>query len=66
AANPWIIRAMRRVGLLMTPAAHQKHHDSLKRDFATNNGWSNPLLNPIFALLYRRGVLTDAGLEPTR
>ncbi|MBB6123859.1 fatty acid desaturase CarF family protein [Sphingobium subterraneum] len=64
ADNPWIITAMRRVGLLMTPAAHQLHHDSLRRDFSTNCGWSNGVLNRVFALAYRRGWLTDAGLEP--
>ena len=62
--NPWIIRAMRRAGLLMTPEAHQLHHDSLRRDFATNSGWSNAVLNPLFRLAHRRGWLTDAGLEP--
>jgi hypothetical protein len=61
---PAVIVAMRRVGLLMTPAAHAKHHASLRRDFATNNGWSNPLLNPVFAFLYHRKILTEAGLEP--
>ena len=30
-------------GLLMTPEAHALHHETLRRDFATNNGWSNPL-----------------------
>ncbi len=63
--NPPIIVMMRRTGLLMTPAAHQKHHDSLKCDFATNNGWSNPIINPIFAFLYKKGWLTDSFLEPT-
>lgn len=62
--NPWIVNAMRRVGLLMTPSAHQLHHDTLRRDFATNSGWSNALLNPVFALAHRKGWLTDAGLEP--
>lgn len=62
--NPPIIGVLRRCGLLMTPKAHQKHHDSLKRDFSTNCGWSNPLLNPLFNLAYRRGWVTDAGLEP--
>lgn len=64
ADNPRIITAMRRIGLLMTPQAHQLHHDTLRRDFATNSGWSNALLNPVFALAHRRGWLTDAGLEP--
>ncbi len=64
AHNPWIVRAMRRVGLLMTPQAHQLHHDTLRRDFATNCGWSNPLLNRVFALLHHYRILRDEGLEP--
>ena len=55
---------MRGVGLLMTPPAHQLHHDTLKRDFATNNGWSNPVINRVFNLAVRRKWLTEAGLTP--
>lgn len=62
--NPRIVTALRRAHLLMTPEAHQLHHDTLQRDFATNCGWSNPVLNPVFRLLYRRGILRDEGLEP--
>jgi hypothetical protein len=62
--NPWIVRAMRRVGLLMTPEAHALHHATLRQDFATNTGWSNPLVNAIFRVATRRGWLTEAGLEP--
>lgn len=62
--NPWFVDALRRFGLLMTPAAHQIHHDTLRRDFATNCGWSNPLINRLFASLRARGYLDDAGLEP--
>ena len=62
--NPWIVNAMRNTGLLMTPAAHQLHHDTLRRDFATNSGWSNVLLNPVFRLCHARGWLRDEGLEP--
>jgi hypothetical protein len=62
--NPWFIVAMRRAGLLMTPARHQLHHDTLRRDFATNCGWSNPVLNRVFSLLHRVRILRDEGLEP--
>lgn len=61
---PWYIAALRRTGLLMTPAAHQIHHDTLQRDFATNCGWSNPVVNRLFVVLRARGMLDDAGLEP--
>ena len=62
--NPWIVRAMRRVGLLMTPQAHAIHHATLMQDFATNTGWSNPVVNCLFRLAMRRRWLTEAGLEP--
>ena len=62
--NPWIVHAMRRGGLLMTPDAHALHHATLRQDFATNTGWSNPLVNAIFRLAMRRGWLDEAGLEP--
>jgi sterol desaturase/sphingolipid hydroxylase (fatty acid hydroxylase superfamily) len=62
--NPPIVHWMRAVRLLMTPEAHQLHHDTLKRDFATNNGWSNPVINRLFDLAIRRRWLTEAGLTP--
>jgi hypothetical protein len=64
ADNPWIVLAMRRAGLLMTPEAHALHHETLRRDFATNTGWSNPLVNLIFRVATSRGWLSEAGLEP--
>lgn len=65
AENPAFITVLRRARLLMTPAAHQLHHDSLQRDFATNCGWSNPLVNRLFLWLRARGHLPDAHLEPS-
>jgi Lipid desaturase domain len=62
--NPWVVRAMRRMGLLMTPEAHALHHETLRRDFATNTGWSNPLVNAIFRIAITRNWLDEAGLEP--
>lgn len=63
--NPAFIGWLRRARLLMTPQAHQHHHDSLQRDFATNAGWSNPVINRLFAALRARGYLSDAGLTPS-
>lgn len=62
--NPRIVHVMRRLGLLMTPEAHALHHETLRRDFATNTGWSNPLVNLIFRTAIGRGWLSEAGLEP--
>lgn len=64
-ANPWFIVAMRKWRLLMTPAAHQLHHDTLQRDFATNCGWSNPVINRLFGFLRARGMMKDEGLTPS-
>lgn len=64
ADNPWIVRTMRKMGLLMTPEAHRLHHATLRRDFATNTGWSNPLVNLLFRASIRRGWLHESGLEP--
>lgn len=64
ADNPWIVEAMRRARLLMTPEAHAIHHATLRRDFATNNGWSNPLVNLLFRLAMKQKWLDEAGLEP--
>lgn len=61
---PWPVSLMRRLGLLMRPADHRRHHDTLACDFSTINGWSNPLLNRVFAALRRRGHLRDEGLTP--
>lgn len=63
--NPWFIIALRKAGLLMTPAAHQVHHDTLQRDFATNCGWSNPVINRLFRVLWSRGYLKEEGLIPS-
>jgi len=64
ADNPWIVHAMRRAHLLITPEAHAVHHATLRQDFATNAGWSNPLVNVIFRTAMRLGWLNEAGLEP--
>lgn len=65
ADNPPLVLAMRRTGLLMTPEAHRLHHDTLTRDFATNNGWSNPVINRLFDFAVRRRWLTEDGLTPS-
>jgi hypothetical protein len=64
--NPRMVAVMRACRLLMTPAAHQKHHDTLRRDFATNCGWSNPVINPLFNAARKAGLLRDEGLEPSQ
>ena len=52
--TPWFITGARNLRLLMTPRAHELHHATLTRDFSTTSGWSNPLLNAVFANLRRR------------
>ncbi|WP_410209379.1 fatty acid desaturase CarF family protein [Aquirhabdus sp.] len=62
--NPWIIHAMRKTTLLMTPTMHDIHHATLDRDFATINGWSNPAVNIIFNYFKQQGKMDRSGLEP--
>lgn len=64
ADNPASVRIMRRLGLLMRPRDHVRHHDRLDCDFSTINGWSNPLLNLVFRILRSRGFMPDEGLVP--
>lgn len=63
---PAVIVALRRIRLLMSPAAHDVHHDTLDRDFAIVSGWTNPLLNPLFGVLRRLGICREENLEPPR
>jgi hypothetical protein len=63
--SPAVIVALRGVGLLMRPRAHAHHHATLTEDFSTVSGWSNPLINLVARALRRRGLLDEAGLEPT-
>lgn len=62
--NPRFVAVLRRTGLLMSPGAHQIHHDTLKQDFATNCGWSNPLINRLFRWLIARDLIDESGLIP--
>ena len=59
------VRAMRRLGLLMSHDAHARHHEALVRDFSVISGWSNPAVNVLVRVLLQRGLLDEAGLEPT-
>jgi hypothetical protein len=61
----FVIRAMRRLGLLMSVSSHKLHHDTLTQDFSVISGWSNPVVNVCATLLLRLGVLRSDGLEPT-
>ena len=60
------VRAMRRLGLLMSVSAHKLHHDTLRKDFSVIS-WMIPTLqsNLCATLLLRIGALRSEGLEPT-
>lgn len=64
ADNPWPVRLLRRVRLLMRPEDHHRHHRTLTCDFSTNTGWSNPAVNLLFRTMKTRGYLREDGLEP--
>src|SRR5689334_21136978 len=62
--NTWIVRAMRRVGLLMSPTSHAPHHATSRQDFATHIGWPVTLVNACFLDSTRRASLFESGPEP--
>jgi hypothetical protein len=61
----FMVRHMRRLGLLISLEGHQTHHETLVRDFSVISGWSNPVVNLLTKLLLERGWIDEAGLEPT-
>ncbi|MDK9695246.1 MAG: fatty acid desaturase family protein [Siculibacillus sp.] len=63
---PAFVAAMRRLGLLMTPEAHQRHHDVQDNSFAIIAGWTNPPLDRIFRALVAAGLCRAENLEPPR
>jgi hypothetical protein len=63
---PAFVAVMRRLRLLMTPEAHQHHHDVQDNSFAIIAGWSNPLLDPFFRVLVSAGICRTENLEPPR
>ena len=63
---PGFVAVLRRLRLLMTPEAHQLHHDVQDNSFAIINGWSNPLLDRVYVVLHRFGICREEHLEPPR
>lgn len=67
AGIPRWVRLLQRLRLFLRPEVHWKHHISFKSDFSSVNGWSDPLMNPIYHwLLSRRaGSLAANSSRPT-
>jgi hypothetical protein len=61
----FMVRHMRRLGLLISLEGHQAHHATLVQDFSVISGWSNPVVNRLTNFLLRRGWINEAGLEPS-
>ena len=51
---PPLVRFLQRIGLFLRPEVHWKHHNSFETDFSSLNGWSDPLMNLIYAPIARR------------
>lgn len=52
-----VIRQLQRVHLVYSFGTHMVHHRDGEKNFCLVTGWANPLLNPVCAWLFRRGVL---------
>ncbi len=60
---PWPARLLQRCGLFLSPRKHQVHHEHPDRQFCLLNGWANPLIDRVFALVIRKGLLQPDGLR---
>jgi hypothetical protein len=51
---PPSIRFLQRCRLFLRPEIHWQHHISFETDFSSVNGWSDPVMNPLYRFLVRR------------
>jgi hypothetical protein len=51
---PPVIRFLQDQRILLNPGVHNLHHLSFETDFSSVNGWSDPLMNWIYAPIARR------------
>ena len=51
---PPLLRTLQTLGLTLNPERHNLHHIKFESDFSSVNGWSDPVLNPLFGPLARR------------
>lgn len=49
---PKLVRALQKVGVLISPEAHERHHSDFERCYGVLNGWSHGTLD----LLLRRSL----------
>lgn len=57
---PHWVRLLQRVGLFLRPEVHWRHHIEFETDFSSLNGWSDPLMNFIYAPIARRKKLMES------
>ena len=51
---PKSVRILQRCRLFLRPEIHWRHHHTFETDFSSVNGWSDPVMNPIYGRLARR------------
>jgi hypothetical protein len=64
------VRVLQRMRVIYSFETHMEHHRHGQKNFCLITGWANPLLNPLAAQLFRRGVfkkeLWDSLKQPER
>lgn len=65
---PRVVRMLQRIGLVLTPVRHARHHSGAHTSgYCITTGWMNPMLDAIgFWRALERGVSTLTGAEPRR
>ena len=56
---PPLVRFLQILGLFLRPEVHWRHHINFETDFSSLNGWSDPLMNLIYAPIARRKKLRE-------
>jgi ubiquitin-conjugating enzyme E2 variant len=66
---PWlrsVLRPLWDIGLVQSPAAHNRHHERPDSNYCALTGWLNPVLTHVRLWERLEWALTAVGLEPNR
>jgi Lipid desaturase domain len=61
---PWVVRLLQRCRLFLRPEVHWRHHLCFESDFASVNGWSDPLMNWLYRRVARRKKARNGDVYP--
>ena len=66
AGIPRWVRILQRSRIFLRPEIHWRHHHTFETDFSSVNGWSDPIMNPIYRPWARRMKAREANILAQR